>query len=116
MERLKQMKSSVFTVFIMLLLVGCQSTPTMDTLTSPVTTPAAKTTDTLMKPVGATANVVSRGVAKTTGGIISPIVDTTDDVFRERKIGADGKTQAVIFPRDEEETNQGETKQFKLSF
>ncbi len=51
-------------------------------------------------------------VEKTAKPVIAPIKKTTDTVFKERKIGSKDTTQAVIFPRDQEQ----EHKQFKLKF
>ncbi len=52
-------------------------------------------------------------IEKDTKPVVDPIKKTTEAVFKERKIGSDEKAQAVIFPRDQEET---ERKQFKLTF
>lgn len=52
-------------------------------------------------------------IEKETKPVVDPIKKTTQAVFKERKIGSEEKAQAVIFPRDQEET---ERKQFKLTF
>lgn len=54
----------------------------------------------------------SAAVEKTTKPVLEPIRKTTEAVFQERKISIRDNTEAVIFPKEQEE----ETKHFKLKF
>jgi len=49
---------------------------------------------------------------KDTKPVVDPIRKTSDEILKERKFGADDKTQAILFPRDEEQ----EKSQFKIKF
>ena len=54
----------------------------------------------------------SATVEKTAKPVVAPIQKTTEAVFKERSIGSEKTTQAIIFPKEQEE----ETKQFKIKF
>lgn len=100
-------KQLIYFSGIIFLLAACGH---QDALVAPI----SKTTELAAKPLDATTQTSTKIIKKPAETLMNPITDAADEVLKERKVGEDGGTQAVIFSRDEDD--QAEGKQFKLSF